>query len=124
MKYCPKCYCEYEEWVKECADCKVELISGELTESQRNYFKVKLSPNRHKSVMWLQVPIMAITSIFLAITIFLQVKNVIIGKGISIELILVDFPVLVIFYVAFNAFSKRADECTDFDKVNTEKDLN
>jgi hypothetical protein len=26
MKYCPKCRTEYENWVKVCADCGVELV--------------------------------------------------------------------------------------------------
>lgn len=125
MKHCPKCYCEYEEWAKECADCHVALVSGEVTEEQMDYFRVQLSPNKHARIIKIQITIMAIVGLFIAITTFFQL-NYILKSGFfsqPAELMGLDVILLGIFYATYNFYSRRKKERDGFLKTSQQQSL-
>ncbi len=57
MPYCPKCYDEFEDWVKICPDCNIDLID-ELPNSTGHEFNkepivhIATAPNEAIANMW------------------------------------------------------------------------
>ena len=119
MKHCPKCYCEYEEWAKECADCHVALVSGKVTEEQMDYFRVHLNPNKHARIIKIQITIMAIVGLFIAITTFFQLNYILTNGFLSqpVELMAIDAILLFMFYATYKSYSRRKKECDGFLKT-------
>ena len=57
MPYCPKCRDEFQDWVKECPDCKVKLVDElpplpEEVSREGDLVQVATAPNEIEAQLW------------------------------------------------------------------------